>query len=40
MTTTGKKWNDRWWSLVKAEQVKDEVRKRAAKKAARRKKQR
>jgi hypothetical protein len=38
--TAAKKWNDQWWSLVKAERVGEERRKRAVKKAARRKKQR
>jgi len=40
----GNKWNDQWWSLVKAERVKEEQRLRAArrksKRASRRKGQR
>jgi len=40
----GNKWNDQWWSLVKAERVKEEQRLRAArtkaKRASRRKVQR
>lgn len=40
----GTKWNDQWWSLVKADRVKEEQRLRVArrklKRAARPKKQR
>jgi hypothetical protein len=31
----GNRWNDQWWSLVKAERNKDEHRQRATKKAKR-----
>jgi hypothetical protein len=32
----GNKWNDQWWSLVKAERVKEERRLRDARKKAKR----
>jgi hypothetical protein len=32
----GNKWNDQWWSLVKAERVKEEERLRVARKHAKR----
>ena len=32
----GNKWNDQWWSLVKAEKHKEERRLRAARKRAKR----
>jgi hypothetical protein len=32
----GNKWNDQWWSLVKAEKVKEERSTRAARKKAKR----
>lgn len=31
----GNRWNDQWWSLVKAEKVKGEQQKRTVKKAKR-----
>lgn len=32
----GNKWNDQWWSLVKAERVKEERRLRVARKKVKR----